>query len=48
MLMCISPLIVAFKQFCRPLIEINACHLNGVYKGVFLTAMTLDGNNGQL
>ena len=29
------------------MIGIDACHLKGVYWGVLLTAMTLDGNNGQ-
>ena len=47
MLICIGPSIAAFKQFCRPFIGIDACHLKGVYRGVLLTAMALDGNNGQ-
>ena len=47
MLICIGPSIAAFKQFCRPFIGIDACHLKGVYREVLLTAMGLDGNNGQ-
>jgi len=46
MLIYIGPSIAAVKQFCRPLISIDAYHLKGVYKGVLLTAMALDGNNG--
>ncbi|VFQ74346.1 unnamed protein product [Cuscuta campestris] len=44
---CIGSSITAFKQHCRPLIGIDACHLKGPYQGVLLTAMALDGNNGQ-
>lgn len=47
MLICVGPAIEGFLQFCRPLIGIDACHLKGVYKGVLLTAMALDPNNGQ-
>ncbi|VFQ83426.1 unnamed protein product [Cuscuta campestris] len=44
---CIGSSITAFKKYCRPLIGIDACHLKGPYEGVLLTAMALDGNNGQ-
>ncbi|VFQ81391.1 unnamed protein product [Cuscuta campestris] len=44
---CIGSAITSFKQFCRPLIGIDACHLKGPYQGILLTAMALDGNNGQ-
>ena len=47
LLICIGHSIAAFKQFCRSLIGIDVCHLKGVYRGVLLTAMALDGNNGQ-
>jgi len=47
MLICIGPSIAAFKKFCKPLIGIDACHQKEVYKGVLLTAIALDGNNGQ-
>jgi len=47
MLICIGHSIAVFKQFYRPLNGIDACHLKGVYKGVLLTAMALEGNNGQ-
>ena len=46
LLICVGPSTI-FKQFCRPLIGMDACHLKGVYRGVLLTAMALDGNNGQ-
>jgi len=48
MLICIGPSIAVFKQFYRPLIGMDSSHLKWVYKGVLLTAMALDGNNGQL
>ncbi|KAJ8425365.1 hypothetical protein Cgig2_015079 [Carnegiea gigantea] len=44
---CIGSSITAFKQHCRPFIGIYVCHLKGPYKGIIITAMGLDGNNGQ-
>ncbi|VFQ94034.1 unnamed protein product [Cuscuta campestris] len=44
---CLGSAINAFKDHCRPFIGIDACHLKGPYQGVLLTAMALDGNNGQ-
>jgi len=43
----IGAAISSFKEHCRPIIGIDACHLKGLYKGVLMTAMGLDGNNGQ-
>jgi len=44
---CVRIAIAAFKEHCRPLIGIDACFLKDPYKGVLMTAMGLDGNNGQ-
>ncbi|KAL8523599.1 hypothetical protein ACS0TY_013543 [Phlomoides rotata] len=30
---------------CRPLIEVDGCHLKGPHKGILLTAVRVDGNN---
>lgn len=35
-----------FIQGCRSLIGVDGCFLKGPYKGVFLTAMAFDANNG--
>ena len=37
--------IASFKQHCRPLNRIDTCHLKGMYKGVLMIAIGLDGNN---
>jgi len=42
----IGAAISLFKEHYRPIIGINACHLKGPYKGVLMTAIGLDGNNG--
>ena len=39
-------MITGFKRGCRPLIGVDGCFLKGPYKGVLLTAMDLDPNNG--
>ena len=44
---CIGAATSAFKEHCRPFIGIDACHLKGPYKGILITAMGLDDNNGQ-
>ena len=46
-MICIGSALSAFKEHCRPLNGIDACFLKGPYKGVLMTAMGLDGNNGQ-
>ncbi|KAJ8445066.1 hypothetical protein Cgig2_022586 [Carnegiea gigantea] len=46
-MICIGSTISAFKEHCKPLIGIDACFLKGPYKGVLMTTMELDGNNGQ-
>ncbi|PKU67989.1 hypothetical protein MA16_Dca007024 [Dendrobium catenatum] len=35
-----------FLYGCRPLISLDACHLKSKYLGVFLSANSVDGNNG--
>ncbi|KAK9216840.1 hypothetical protein WN944_008851 [Citrus x changshan-huyou] len=35
-----------FNQGCRPFIGIDGCHLKGPYKGVLLSAVAIDANNG--
>ncbi|KAL0374393.1 UNVERIFIED_CONTAM: hypothetical protein Sradi_3355000 [Sesamum radiatum] len=35
-----------FLQGCSPFLEFDSCHLKGIYGGVLLTAVSLDGNNG--
>ncbi|CAL2260830.1 unnamed protein product [Prunus armeniaca] len=42
---CLEPLKRGFKMNCRPLIGLDACHLNGVYGGQLLTAIGIDPNN---
>ena len=43
----IGATISSFKEHCKLIIGIDACHLKGLYKGVLMTAMGLDRNNGQ-
>ena len=35
-----------FMQGCRSLVGIDGCFLKGPYKGVLLTVISLDANNG--
>ncbi|KAL9224697.1 hypothetical protein vseg_000709 [Gypsophila vaccaria] len=37
--------ILGFLKGCRPIIGVDGCHLKGRYKGMLLSAMTLDANN---
>jgi len=39
-------MITEFRRGCRPFIGVDGCFLKGPYKGVLLTAMALDANNG--
>jgi len=39
-------MIVGFTRGCRPFIGVDWCFLKGPYKGVLLTALALDANNG--
>ena len=39
-------MITGFTRGCRPFIGVDGCFLKGPYKGVLLTAMGLDANNG--
>lgn len=34
-----------FKLGCRPFIGIDGCYVKGPFKGILLSAVTLDGNN---
>ena len=43
---CVEAAIVAFKQHYRSLVGIDACFLKGPYKGVLITVMGSDANNG--
>ncbi|XP_057246724.1 uncharacterized protein LOC130589472 [Beta vulgaris subsp. vulgaris] len=40
-----SAQIKGFIRGCRPIIRIDGAHLSGGYKGVMLTAVSIDGNN---
>ncbi|XP_043698965.1 uncharacterized protein LOC122649788 [Telopea speciosissima] len=35
-----------FLKGCRPFIGLDGCHLKGVYGGVLVSAIAIDGNNG--
>ncbi|KAH9793175.1 SWIM-type domain-containing protein [Citrus sinensis] len=35
-----------FNQGCRPFLGIDGCHLKGPYKGVLLSAVAIDANDG--
>ncbi|XP_074298674.1 uncharacterized protein LOC141629595 [Silene latifolia] len=37
--------IIGFLKGCRPITGVDGCHLKGRYKGMLLSAMSLDGNN---
>ena len=39
-------MILGSTRGCRPFIGVDGCFLKGPYKGVLLTAMALDANNG--
>ena len=43
---CLGPLKIGWKRFCRPIIFLDACFLRGSYKGQILTAIGIDQNNG--
>mgnify|MGYP001045679845 CR=1 FL=1 len=46
MFISFGAMITGFKRGCRPFIGVDGCFLKGPYKGVLLTAMALDANNG--
>ena len=35
-----------FNQGCRPFLGIDGCHLKSPYKGVLLSVVVIDANNG--
>ncbi|KAI9177178.1 hypothetical protein LWI28_011997 [Acer negundo] len=37
---------IGFVQGCRPLIEVDGCHLTGEFEGVMLSAIALDADSG--
>lgn len=37
---------IGFFEGCRQFISLNSCHLKGLYKGVYLPAVSLDANYG--
>ncbi|XP_043687543.1 uncharacterized protein LOC122638759 [Telopea speciosissima] len=37
-----------FLKGCRPFIGLDDCHLKGVYSGVLVSAIAIDGNNGMV
>ena len=43
---CIDSSIKGFFEGCRPFIGVNDCHFKGPYKGVLLTAASIDTNYG--
>lgn len=43
---CLGPLKNGWKQYCRPIIFLDACFLRGMYRGQVFTAMGIDPNNG--
>ncbi|XP_074277285.1 uncharacterized protein LOC141600927 [Silene latifolia] len=42
---CLKACKEGFKIGCRPILGIDGCHLKGVYPGMCLVAVELDGNN---
>jgi len=46
MFISFGSMITEFRRGCRPFIGVDGCFLKGPYKGVLLTAMALDANNG--
>ncbi|XP_024167940.1 uncharacterized protein LOC112174404 isoform X2 [Rosa chinensis] len=46
MYICYGALKKGWIDGCRPIIGLDGCHLKTVYKGILLTAVGIDGNNG--
>ncbi|XP_043687779.1 uncharacterized protein LOC122639002 [Telopea speciosissima] len=44
--LCFKACINDFVRDCRPFIGLDGCHLKGVYGGVLLAAIAVDGNKG--
>ncbi|XP_043687579.1 uncharacterized protein LOC122638795 [Telopea speciosissima] len=45
MFICFDACIQGFLKGCRPFIGLDGCHLKGVYGGVLVSAVSVDGNN---
>ena len=37
---------MGFLEGCRPFIGVDGCHLKGPFRGVLLSTVSLDANNG--
>ena len=46
MYMCLAACKIGFLEECRPIINLDACHLRGFLKGQLLAAVGIDGNDG--
>lgn len=46
MTICFAAALQGFKDGCRPVIGLDACHLTGKHGGVLMAATTLDAQNG--
>ncbi|XP_043687409.1 uncharacterized protein LOC122638616 [Telopea speciosissima] len=46
MYICFDACIQGFFKGCRPFIGLDGCHLKGLYGGVLVSAISVDGNNG--
>ncbi|XP_026453648.1 uncharacterized protein LOC113354568 [Papaver somniferum] len=46
MTICFATALQGFKDGCRPVIGLDACHLTGKHGGVLMAATTLDAQNG--
>ncbi|XP_074265607.1 uncharacterized protein LOC141588047 [Silene latifolia] len=45
MYICLAACKEGFKSGCRPLIGVDGCHLKGMYPGMCLATVAMDGNN---
>ncbi|XP_043725975.1 uncharacterized protein LOC122672580 [Telopea speciosissima] len=46
MYICFDARIQGFLKGCRPFIGLDGCHLKGLYGGVLVSAISVNGNNG--
>ncbi|XP_043714718.1 uncharacterized protein LOC122663076 [Telopea speciosissima] len=46
MYICFDACIQGFLKGCRPFIGFDGCHLKGLYGGVLVSTISVDGNNG--
>ena len=45
MYISLQPVKEGFMAGCRPILGVDAAHLRGLYPGILLTAVGMDGNN---